>query len=162
MSVLSGEFHEYLSPPACFFLTSRVLQVATSLEPSVLKHYLARSQTDLSFCSTMSLDMAQNASAVTDLVFAGLKVAGYGLVTVCSIFGSHTIKDYLDKEERMKKTVTLWRDVLNYLYEKKQKEFGQDGLRCMLNKLEQYVYAAFGAQLIEMAVLTTTTAWRQA
>lgn len=110
----------------------------------------------------MSLDMAQNASAVTDLVFAGLKVAGYGLVTVCSIFGSHTIKDYLDKEERMKKTVTLWRDVLNYLYEKKQKEFGQDGLRCMLNKLEQYVYAAFGAQLIEMAVLTTTTAWRQA
>lgn len=106
--------------------------------------------------------MAQNASAVTDLVFAGLKVAGYGLLTVCSIFGSHTIKYYWDKEERMKNTVTLWRDVLTYLDEKKRKELGQDGLRCMLNKLEQYVYAALGAQLIEMSVLTTATAWRQA
>ncbi|KAL1946964.1 hypothetical protein VTO73DRAFT_15068 [Trametes versicolor] len=86
---------------------------------------------------TMSLDMAQNASAVTDLIFAGLKVAGFSAVTISSVLGSYTIKYYWHKEKRMKKTLGHWRNVLSHLDEKQQSVIGRNSLRCMHGRLDQ-------------------------
>lgn len=108
----------------------------------------------------MSLDTAQNASAITDLILAGLKVTGYSVVTICSVLGSHTIKYYWDQEERMKETVARWRYVLSHLTETQKDEIGPSSLSCMIRKLDQYVRLVHRAQLIGIYALTLTIGWK--
>ncbi|OJT09360.1 hypothetical protein TRAPUB_14142 [Trametes pubescens] len=110
----------------------------------------------------MSLDVAQNASAVTELIFAGLKVTGYGVVMICSVLGSHTIESHWNTEKRMAETVAHWRNVLSHLDEKKKDEIGRENIRCMDSRLYQYVPVAHQAQLIETYELTLATGWRDA
>lgn len=111
----------------------------------------------------MALDTVQDISAITELVFTGLKMTGISLLTVCSVLGTdYYFRDYVDKEKRMKDTVTQWRAVLSCLNEKQKGQIGANAVVEMNELLNQYVSRRPMIPFFGQAKLTATTGWTAA
>ncbi len=89
--------------------------------------------------STYAIQHGSAGASVKQFLDAGLKMAGYSVITIFSVLGAHALRDHLYREQHMKDTVSAWLDILLHLEEKEKAEIGPDHLICMIHRLEQYV-----------------------
>ncbi|KAL1946929.1 hypothetical protein VTO73DRAFT_15033 [Trametes versicolor] len=109
----------------------------------------------------MSTHATQNGSAglsAKHLLEAGLKIAGYGLVTVFSVLGAHALRDHLHREKHMKDTVENWIKVLSHLDRKQRAEIEPVHLESMLRRLKQL---EMSLSVLELS-LRDATMWSRA
>ncbi|OJT13536.1 hypothetical protein TRAPUB_9890 [Trametes pubescens] len=87
--------------------------------------------------STYAIQHGSAGASVKQFLDAGLKMAGYSVITIFSVLGAHALRDHLYREQHMKDTVSAWLDILLHLEEKEKVEIGPDHLICMIHRLEQ-------------------------
>ncbi|KAI0829361.1 hypothetical protein BC628DRAFT_1360214 [Trametes gibbosa] len=88
----------------------------------------------------MSLDAAQDASAIAELVHIGMKVTSYIVVALISGAGTDCFKSHFNKEKRMRFTVSQCREILSHMNEEQVQRMGQRHLEHFndaLNNVDQ-------------------------